>query len=78
MVLFLENGAQKGMFQPHDVTVGTAIAGIVASQDNEETGQLSEMDMFARERASFIKLAKTPQTRERIQTMLTDGAPVRN
>jgi 3-hydroxyacyl-CoA dehydrogenase len=34
--------------------------------------------MYARERAAFITLAKTPETLARIASMLDDGAPIRN
>jgi hypothetical protein len=34
--------------------------------------------MFARERAAFITLAKTPQTLERINSMLDTGTVIRN
>lgn len=78
MVSFLNDGQEKGWFYPHDVTVATAIAGIMTGGDDAESIDVSEKDMFARERAAFIGLAKTPETRERITRLLRDGVSIRN
>ncbi|MEM9330556.1 MAG: 3-hydroxyacyl-CoA dehydrogenase NAD-binding domain-containing protein [Pseudomonadota bacterium] len=78
MVEFLEGGREKGWFFDHDVTVATAIAKIVTGGDGANKDTVSELDMFARERASFIELAKTPETRERITQLLRNGKSIRN
>ena len=78
MVEFLEKGVAKGMFFPHDVTVGSAVAKIVTGGPNSGKITVSEADMFARERESFIELAQTPQTHERIKHLLRNGSALRN
>ena len=78
MVSFLNDGREKGWFFPHDVTVATAIAKIVTGGDNAAQDTVSEKDMYARERASFIELAKTSETRERITQLLRNGRSIRN
>ncbi|MEM7215654.1 MAG: 3-hydroxyacyl-CoA dehydrogenase NAD-binding domain-containing protein [Pseudomonadota bacterium] len=78
MVEFLNHGKEKGWFFAHDVTVATAIAKIVTGGDGAAQESVSERDMYARERASFIELAKTPETRERITQLLRNGKSIRN
>ncbi len=78
MVEFLEKGVAKGMFFPHDLTVGSAIARIVTGGHDSGKDLVSEEAMFARERSSFIELAKTPQTLERIKHLLRVGTALRN
>lgn len=78
MVEFLENGKRKGMFYPHDVTVGSAIAAIVTGGENSEKPEVSEQHMYDLERLNFIKLAKTPQTLARISSMLSGEGIIRN
>ena len=54
-----------------------AIASVMLRGDGDgETAD--ETELYARERAAFIRLSKTPQTLARIRTMLDDGAAVRN
>lgn len=77
MVSFLEKGRDKGKFGDHDVTVAKQIAWIVTGGEDGASAQ-SEAEMFGRERAAFINLAKTPQTVERIRHLLATGKPLRN
>jgi len=39
---------------------------------------VTEDEMYARERANFVKLAKTPETRARIHHVLHVGGVLRN
>jgi 3-hydroxyacyl-CoA dehydrogenase len=39
---------------------------------------LDENGLCALERQAFVTLARTPQTRARIEHMLNDGSPLRN
>lgn len=78
MVAFLERGQEKGMFFPHDVTVATAIAGIMTGGEGSAIVPATEMDMFARERSAFISLAKSSETKERIFQLLRNGRSIRN
>ncbi len=78
MVAFLEKGRDKGQFFDHDVTVASAVAAIVTGGAGAAAKIVSEQDMFRFERENFIRLAKTPQTRARIESLLTTGGAVRN
>ncbi len=78
MVEFLEKGVKKGIFFPHDLTVGSAIARIITGGEGAEIVSVDEVEMFARERESFLKLAKTPQTLERVRHLLNNGVALRN
>lgn len=78
MVAFLEDGKDKGWFFAHDVVVATAIAKIMTGGSGSEKLAQTEQEMYARERASFIELAKTPETLERITQLLRNGNAIRN
>jgi 3-hydroxyacyl-CoA dehydrogenase len=78
MVAFLQDGQKKGWFFPHDVTVATAIAGIMTGGEGAEPVSATETELYARERAAFISLAKTAETRERITELLRNGNAIRN
>jgi 3-hydroxyacyl-CoA dehydrogenase len=69
---------QKGYLTPHDVTTGTQIAMIVTGGDIEAGTSMSEDDLFGLERRAFLKLARTDQTKSRINHMLSYGKPLRN
>ena len=78
MVAFLEEGKKKGWFFDHDCVVAAAIAKIMTGGSGSEKLPQTEQDMYARERASFIELAKTPETLERITQLLRNGNAIRN
>ena len=75
---WLTNAHSKGILTPHECTVGTEMARIVTGGDIAPGTIMSEQDLFNAERDSFLRLAKTPETQERIVTMLDLGSPVRN
>jgi 3-hydroxyacyl-CoA dehydrogenase len=77
MDAFMQDGVERGDFMPHDKTVAMAIAGIM-TQGTGDHAEIDESGLFARERAAFIALAKTPETHARIASMMDQGAPVRN
>ena len=77
MEKFMQEGIDRGDFMPHDKTVAMTIAGVVLNDLGEKV-DVDEDTLFAREREAFITLSKTPETNERISTMLENGSPVRN
>ncbi len=77
MSSFMDEGINRGDFYPHDKTVAMEIATIVCS-DNGEPQSASEDELYARERAAFVRLAKTPETRARIHSMLHETSLIRN
>ena len=78
MVNWLKESHEKGLFMAHDVVVGTEMARIVTGGEVAPGTRWSEQDFFDAERRSFLTLAATDSTRERIVTMLDDGSPIRN
>ena len=78
MAAFMDKGIADGLFFPHDKIVAMQIATIVTADEDEASLQVTEDDLYARERRAFIRLAQTAATHERIATMLDKGAPVRN
>ena len=78
MVKWLEDSRDKGLFMPHDVNVGSEMARIVTGGDIEPGTVWNEQDFYDTERRSFQTLVATTATRERINSMLDAGAPVRN
>ncbi|TCD12307.1 3-hydroxyacyl-CoA dehydrogenase/enoyl-CoA hydratase family protein [Oricola cellulosilytica] len=78
MHAFLEKGLADGTFHPHDVTVGSEIAAILTGGEQAEPRRASEQDLYDLERSSFVRLARTPQTRARIEAMLSGKGTLRN
>jgi 3-hydroxyacyl-CoA dehydrogenase len=78
MIKWLEESRDKGLFMPHDVNVGTEMARIVTGGDVDPGTILCEQDFYDAERRSFLTLVASDATRERINTMLDAGSPIRN
>ena len=78
MIEWLKRAHAKGHLTPHDVTTGSQIAMIVTGGDVDAGTEMTEEDICALERKAFLTLAKTPQTRARVEHMLNSGSPLRN
>ena len=78
MIDWLEKAYEKGHLTPHDVTTGTQIAMIVTGGDVEAGTLLNENEVCALERKGFLTLARSEETRARIEFMLETGSPLRN
>jgi len=77
MRAFMEEGVGKGQFTPHDLTVAMQVASIVCADDAVEV-EVSEDDMYKRERDAFVHLAKTAESRARIEHLLAGLGALRN
>ena len=75
---WLQKTHEKGHLTPHDVTTGTQIAMIVTGGDIDAGSELDENEICALERKAFLTLARTQETKARIQHMLGHGSPLRN
>ena len=75
---FMSDGVAKGWFTPHNKTTALAIGTIVVNMESDASVEVSEQDLYDRERAAFLTLARTPETLARIQTMLDLGEPIQN
>jgi len=78
MIDWLKKTQAKGHLTTHDVTTGSQIAMIVTGGDVDAGTVMSEEDICALERKAFLSLAKTPETRARIEHMLNHGSSLRN
>jgi 3-hydroxyacyl-CoA dehydrogenase len=78
MVKWLEESRDQGLFTPHDVNVGSEMARIVTGGDIDPGTMWNQQDFYDAERRSFLTLIATDATRERINSMLDAGSPVRN
>ena len=78
MIEWLNKAATKGHLTPHDVTTGRQIAMIVTGGDVDPGTMMGEEDICSLERKAFLTLAKTLETRARIEHMLDHGSPLRN
>jgi 3-hydroxyacyl-CoA dehydrogenase len=78
MIDWLKKAQSNGHLTPHDVTTGSQIAMIVTGGDVDAGTRMCETDICDLERAAFLTLAKTPETRARIEHMLDHGRPLRN
>jgi 3-hydroxyacyl-CoA dehydrogenase len=78
MVKWLEESRDQGRFMPHDVKVASELARIVSGGDIDPGSLWSDQDLYDAERRSFLSLIATEATRERINSMLDAGSPVRN
>ena len=78
MVAWAVDMQARGKLFPHDVFVSTEIARIVTGGEIEPGTPWNEQDLYDAERRAFLTLAKTPETQERIRTLLDNGKAVRN
>ncbi len=78
MVAWLEKTRDKGHLTPHDVSTGAEIAMITTGGDVAAGTSMTEKEICALERKAFLTLARTPETRARIEHMLSFGTPLRN
>jgi 3-hydroxyacyl-CoA dehydrogenase len=73
------NGFHKrGIATKHDLVVAKGLAQILSGGGADPIDVLSEGDILALERSSFMSLIKTPGTLARIEHTLETGKPLRN
>jgi 3-hydroxyacyl-CoA dehydrogenase len=78
MLNWLEKNREKGHLTPHDVSTGAQLAMVVTGGDIAPGTHLDESDICALERRAFVTLARTKETRARIEHLLEYGSPLRN
>lgn len=67
-----------GRATPHDEVVSMALADVLSGGDTDITESLTEEDLLALERQSFMPLVKNTDTLARLEHMLETGKPLRN
>lgn len=69
---------RAGRLSDHDVTIGKAIARVLAGGDLPHATWVSEAHLLDLEREAFLKLSGEPKTQARIAHTLKTGKPLRN
>ncbi|MBL25819.1 MAG: 3-hydroxyacyl-CoA dehydrogenase [Rhodospirillaceae bacterium] len=69
---------KSGKATPHDVVVSKALARVVSGGETDITEIVSEDDLLALERESFLELVRHRGSKARIAHMLKTGKPLRN
>ena len=69
---------KTGVATPHDAVVADALATVLSGGEADVIDVVSEDKMLELERASFVRLLKTPATLARVEHMLETGKPLRN
>ncbi|MDH5622412.1 MAG: enoyl-CoA hydratase-related protein, partial [Gammaproteobacteria bacterium] len=75
---WLQKAAGKAQLTPHDLATGSQIAMIVTGGDVDAGTVMTEDEICGLERKAFLTLAKTAETKARIEHMLSFGSPLRN
>ena len=75
---FMDKGISKGWFFPHDKTVAMSVANIIVNYEGDSELEINEDVLFDRERSSFLSLAKTKNTLNRISSLIDMGQKIRN
>ena len=68
----------RGIATDHDVTVSGALADVLTGGDTDYLDPLTEDDVMALERKSFMALIRTKETQARIKSIIDTGKPLRN
>ena len=69
----------KGLVTPHDEVVAGELANVLTGGPGaDQTEPVSEEEILALERASFMRLARTSATLARMEHTITTGKPLRN
>ena len=78
MVAQVKAMRDAGKATDHDVAVASELAGVLSGGDANPSRLLHDDDLFALERAAFLRLLRLPATVARIEHMLATGKPLRN
>jgi len=74
----LWNLARGGFISEYDVTIGSAVAGVLCGGDVPAGTQITEAYLLELEREAFLSLIGNRRTIDRIEHMLKTGKPLRN
>jgi len=78
MSMALNSLRLAGKATAHDEVVATALARVLSGGDTDITDPITERDMLALERDSFMHLVRKTPTLDRLEHMLETGKPLRN
>jgi 3-hydroxyacyl-CoA dehydrogenase len=76
--LAAEDFRRRGIATDYDMVVAGELAGVLSGGPADIIDVVSEDQILELEREAFMRLARTPGTLARIETMLTTGKPLRN
>jgi 3-hydroxyacyl-CoA dehydrogenase len=78
MTLAIGDLRRSGKATPHDVAVGTALAGVLSGGNVDFTEPVPESAILQLERNAFMNLVRMPATLARVAHTLKTGKPLRN
>lgn len=78
MEMALGQFRRMGKATPHDEVVSLELATILSGGETDHTETLTEENILALERASFMRLVRHKGTLDRVEHMLLTGKPLRN
>ncbi|RVT43212.1 3-hydroxyacyl-CoA dehydrogenase/enoyl-CoA hydratase family protein [Sphingobium algorifonticola] len=78
LTMAAEGFHRRGMATDYDLVVSDALSQVITGGEKDIMDVISETDMLALERRSFMQRVRDPRTRMRIAAMLETGKPVRN
>jgi len=78
LLLAVEGFALQGLALKHDVTVATALAGVLSGGATDMLDTVSEDQICNLEKEAFLSLVRKEPTLARMETMLETGKPLRN
>ena len=78
LTLAVKGFQAQGLATPYDGVVADALADILTGGEADLVDVLTEADMRALERRSFMKLVRDPRSQARVEHMLETGKPLRN
>lgn len=76
--LAVDNFHRLGKATPHDVVVCKQLAKVLSGGETDMTETVSEDQLLALERRTFMELVRHPATLARIEHLLETGKPLRN
>ncbi|OYV36883.1 MAG: 3-hydroxyacyl-CoA dehydrogenase [Rhodospirillales bacterium 20-64-7] len=74
----VEGFHKRGIATDHDVTVSAALAEVLTGGDTDFLDPMTEMDVMALERKSFMALIRTKESQARLKSIIDTGKPLRN
>ncbi len=76
--LAVDDFVKQGKATEYDAVVAGELANVLTGGDTDMTQSVTEDDLLALERDSFVRLVRNPQTQARVEHMLETGKPLRN
>ncbi len=78
LAMAVEGYQRRGIATAHDVTVAAALAQVLSGGETDAREPMTEAQVMALERRSFMALVRTKESQARIKSIIDTGKPLRN